>query len=94
MRCLDSITDSVDMNLNKLWETEEDRGAWCATVHGIARAAQNLATEQQQTISQSLHSSGSVSQQFSFWSDQYSPSKQMNTEQNTPKPSVIFKNPS
>ena len=34
MRELDSITNSVDMNLSKLWEIVEDRGAWHATVHG------------------------------------------------------------
>ena len=32
MRWLDSITDSVDMNLSKLRQTVKDRGAWCATV--------------------------------------------------------------
>ena len=33
---LDSITDSMDMNLSKLWETVEGRGAWSAAVYGIA----------------------------------------------------------
>ena len=35
MRWIDS-TDSMDMNLNKLQETVEDRGGWQATVHGVA----------------------------------------------------------
>ena len=35
VRWLDSITDSTDVNLSKLWETVEDRGIWCATVHGV-----------------------------------------------------------
>ena len=44
MRLLDGITDSVDMNLSKLWEIVKDRGAWSATVHGFTRVGQQLFT--------------------------------------------------
>ena len=37
MKWLDGITDSVDMNLSKLWEIVKDRGAWYASIHGVAK---------------------------------------------------------
>ena len=42
MRLLDSITDSIDMNLRKLWEIVEDRGAWRAAVQGLAKSETRL----------------------------------------------------
>ena len=38
MRWLDSITGSIDMNLSESQEMVEDRGAWRAAVHGVAKS--------------------------------------------------------
>ena len=47
MRCLDSITGSVDMSLSKLREIVRGRETWCAAVHGLQRVGHDLETPQQ-----------------------------------------------
>ena len=42
IRWLDSITDSMDMNLRKCQEMVEDRGAWWAAVHGVGKSQAQL----------------------------------------------------
>ena len=43
---MDSITDSVDMNLSKLLEMVKDREAWRAAGHGVAKSWAQLSDEQ------------------------------------------------
>ena len=45
MRWLDSITNSVDMNMSKLWEIVKNRGVLCTAVHGVTKSLTGLSYE-------------------------------------------------
>ena len=70
VRWLDSIPDSRDMNLSKLWEMVKDREAWRAVVRGVAKSQTRLNESNNHSLSGSAHpgrhSVGSSSGAFSL----------------------------
>ena len=45
IRWLDSITNSLEVNVSQLWEIVEDRGAWCAAVPGVTKSQTTTTTK-------------------------------------------------
>ena len=65
MRRLDGIVDSMDTNVSKLREMVQDRGAWHAVVHGVAKRQTPLSDRTTKCIKRLAHWRGSVK---STWS--------------------------
>ena len=69
MRRLDSITNSMDMNLSKFWEIVKDRGDWHAAVYEVTRDRHDSVTKHQQRI-QSISSYAIVITHIPRYNDQ------------------------
>ena len=77
MRWLDNITDSVNMSLSKLQEILEDRGAWRAVAHGVAKSwtqfSDGKTTNTQSQVCWGKNTKYQISESFFSWGGENSP---------------------